>query len=35
MISNVSQRLIELCGNFSEGVAIKEMQAQSIALVFG
>ena len=35
MIANVSHRLIELCGNFGEGVAIKEMQAQSITLVFG
>jgi len=35
MISDVSQRLIELQGNLGEGVALKEMQTQSIALVFG
>ena len=35
VISNVSQGLIQLCGNFVEAIALKEMEHQSIALVVG
>jgi len=35
MISNVSQGLIQLRGDFGECVAFVEMQAESITLVFG
>jgi hypothetical protein len=35
MIANISQRLVQLCGDFGECVALVEMQAQSITLVLG
>ena len=35
MIANVSQGLVQLRGNFSECIALVEVQAQSIALILG